>query len=68
MAGEKRSNIFAVQNFLSFQGVNTIYIDCGRLLIKNTLIRKFLYIMNIQIIFLHRGNNLFKGKRLPDEG
>lgn len=68
MAGEKRSNIFEVQNFLSFQGVNTIYIDSSRLLIKNTLIRKLLYIMNIQIIFLHRDNNLFKGKSLSDEG
>lgn len=68
MAGEKRSNISEVQNFLSFQGVNTIYIGSGRLLIKNTLIRKPLYVMNIQIIFLHRGNNLFKGKRLSDGG
>lgn len=63
MAVEKRSNIFEVQNFLSFMGVNAIYIGCGKLLIKNTLIRKPLYIMNIRIILLHRGNNLLKGKR-----
>lgn len=67
MAGEKRSNIFEAQNFLSFQGVNTVYIDCGRVLIKNTLIRKLLCLMNIRIILPHRGNNLFKGERSSDE-
>jgi len=54
MAVEKRSNIFEVQNFLSFKRVNAIYIDCGKLLIKNTLIRKLLYIMSIRIILLHK--------------
>lgn len=39
MAVEK-SNIFEVQNSLSFKGINAIYIDCGELLIKNALITK----------------------------
>ena len=67
MAVEKRTNIFEVQNFLSFRGVSAIYIDCGKLLIKNTSIRKLLYVMNIRIISLHRGNNSLKGKRSSDE-
>lgn len=62
---KKRSNIFEVQNFLSFKEVNVIFIDY--IINKNILIRKLLYIMNIRIILLHRGNNLLKGKRSSDE-
>lgn len=66
MAVEKnRSNIFEVQNFLSFKEVNVIFIDY--IINKNILIRKLLYIMNTRIILLHRGNNLLKGKRSSDE-